>query len=428
MSRKYDLIVWGASGFTGQLVSDYVSQNYPNLKLAIAGRNQRKLEQISKSLGLKAEIVIADLENESNLDAMCQQTRVLISTAGPFAIIGTPIVAACVRNRTHYCDITGEGQWYRTVIDKYHEIAKEKKIKIIPSCGLDCVPSDLGALMMVEKLRCQNVRNISEVRMVIDSCTVSPSGGTLASVLNIFDSCSLASLLSLLNPYYLNPKLNDAIVVPPCNRKYHALAGDSNFVGYDLNFVSGAKALFNKTKSGFVAPWMMQIVNTRIVNRSNALSQWEYGEKFVYSERMRLPILAGLMYTIIIQPLVFISLMISPIRWIIKQFLPQSGEGSSNEAMKSMGFHAVLWGKGFRENAPDSEEVIVYGSIDINGCPGYLKTAVMLSECAVSLVEDVQILPTSDSSYGVVTPAVGIGKRLLERFNSRDTGIKFYSQ
>ena len=118
LKRKYDVVVWGVTGFTGTLVAEYLAKNYPALTWAVAGRSKSRIEDVLRKLSVKKDIIVADIKNTDSMDAMCSQTKVIISTAGPFALLGTPVVAACVRNATNYCDITGEGQWYREIVGK----------------------------------------------------------------------------------------------------------------------------------------------------------------------------------------------------------------------------------------------------------------------------------------------------------------------
>ena len=252
--KPYDLILWGATGFTGSLCARYLSVNYgEKLKIAIAGRNEDKLKALNVSnVGMilgnilfllsilyphcytSIDILTADLNDPSSLDKMTGQTTVLISTAGPFAKIGTtlediiyflfyvwrencilyraqptlfaclffkwtvgmPIVDACVRTSTNYVDITGEPQYVRKVIDSHHAEATSKGIKLVPCCGFDCIPSDLGCQMMVEEMKNRNLQP-KEVRLLVDKALGGASGGTIASVLNIIESSSLTQLTGI---------------------------------------------------------------------------------------------------------------------------------------------------------------------------------------------------------------------------------------
>ncbi len=150
--KKYDLIIWGASGFTGRLVAEYLIGKYgisDDLKWAVAARNQSKLETVMAEIGAeKVPMVIADSHDVASLNAMASQTKVICTTIGPYAKYGSELVAACIENGTDYCDLTGEVQWMRKMIDKHHEAAKAKGIRIVHTCGFDSIPSDMGVYFL----------------------------------------------------------------------------------------------------------------------------------------------------------------------------------------------------------------------------------------------------------------------------------------
>ena len=145
--NRFDIVIWGASSFTGKLVTEYFFKNFASnkIKWAIAGRNKSKLENIRLEVAdEKIPILVADSFDEKSLSLIVKETRVICSTVGPYALYGSLLVELCVKHSTNYCDITGEAHWIRTLIDKFHEDAKSKKIKIVNSCGFDSIPSDIG--------------------------------------------------------------------------------------------------------------------------------------------------------------------------------------------------------------------------------------------------------------------------------------------
>ena len=151
MQRDYDIIVWGATGFTGKLVTRYMEQNYTqgNLKWAVAGRNKSKLN----SLGLSEEnILIADSDDQESIDQLVQKTRVILTAVGPYARYGSGLVAACAKHGTHYCDLTGEVYWMRRMIEEYSSMAKDSGAKIVHTCGFDSIPSDLGTYFLQQAM------------------------------------------------------------------------------------------------------------------------------------------------------------------------------------------------------------------------------------------------------------------------------------
>ena len=157
MTRKWDIVVYGATGFTGRLCARYLAEHAPpELKLAIAGRNAEQLQALKGSLSREGlGVIVANSADPKSVDAMVAATRVIATTAGPFALYGTPVVDACVRHQTHYCDITGETPWVRDMIDAYHEAARDSGTRIVPLCGFDSVPADLGTWALVQHTRAQ---------------------------------------------------------------------------------------------------------------------------------------------------------------------------------------------------------------------------------------------------------------------------------
>jgi len=208
-NRKFDVVVYGATGFTGSLVAEYFAKEYSatNLKWAIAGRSQSKLQSLKQKLNLgpNVDVLVADAADQKSLDAMAESTKVVLSTTGPFALYGTPLVDACVRSSTNYCDITGESQWIRGIIDGYHDQAAASKLKIVNCCGFDCIPSDLGVMMMVDAMKEQGLEP-EEIRYVMKESLGGASGGTIASVMNIFDTASNSTLMQSASPYFLTPR------------------------------------------------------------------------------------------------------------------------------------------------------------------------------------------------------------------------------
>ena len=152
MEKDIDIIVYGATGFTGKLCMEYMASKERSTKWAIAGRNQEKLKTVADELCPEVEILIADSDDEDALDRLTQRAKVVLSTAGPFHRYGSKLVASCVKNNTHYVDITGENFWVKGLIDKHHDEASKKGVRIIPSCGYDSIPSDLGSLHCVQSM------------------------------------------------------------------------------------------------------------------------------------------------------------------------------------------------------------------------------------------------------------------------------------
>ena len=182
--REFDIIIWGASGFTGRLVAEYLFQNYSHdqLNWAIAGRDNKKLIGIrDKYLDENIPIIIADSFDEVSLIKMTERAKVICTTVGPYAKYGSLLVKSCVKSKTHYCDLAGEAQWIRKMIDLYHETARDNQIRIVNSCGFDSIPSDLGVYYIHKK---NSKKNLS-ISMRVTGAKGTYSGGTYASMQNI---------------------------------------------------------------------------------------------------------------------------------------------------------------------------------------------------------------------------------------------------
>ena len=209
-TKKLDLIIWGATGFTGQLVSKYISKTYSStdLKWGIAGRNKEKIFSIANKLNINDDrIFIADSNNIESLVKLTSKTKVICTTVGPYAKYGTNLVEACIGSGTDYCDITGETQWIRRIIDKYHKMAEEKKIKIINSCGFDSVPSDMGVYYSQKRIFEKTGEYASMINMRVAGAKGGISGGTYNSLSNVLEEARVDKDVrkTLMNPYGLNP-------------------------------------------------------------------------------------------------------------------------------------------------------------------------------------------------------------------------------
>lgn len=335
--RKYDVVVFGSTGFTGSLVAEYFAKNNPTgLKWAVAGRNEKKLNTLKEKLRLdeSVDVLVANTDDQESLDLMAKQTKVILSTAGPFALIGTPVIDACIRCDTHYCDTTGEAQWIRTIIDTYNDEAIEKKLKIVNCCGFDCIPSDLGTLMMVEKMKNLNLKPI-EIRYICRDTKSGASGGTIASVMNIYESSTSEMIEEGSNPFFLNPRdVRTNIPIQTKNSNVYKANQDTNGIIYD------------EIEGKWMMPWIMQAIDTRIVNRSNALFGWKYGQNLIYRELMTAPNLFTAILSSIIGAFVGPLLSFRFTRNIIKPFLMKQGEGPTQDILDTGFMKIGFWGRG----------------------------------------------------------------------------------
>jgi len=402
-SREFDIVLWGATGFTGRLVADYLVRNYlgseSGLRLALAGRNKEKLGDVANEVGApQLPILIGDSFDADSLDAIASKAEVLITTVGPYSKYGAEIVAACVRNGTDYCDLTGESHFVRAMIDAHHEEAEKTGARIVNCCGYDSIPSDLGTLMVQEAFKQRHGRYASEVKMAAGEMRGGPSGGTIATMMNVADELkenpSLRKVLG--NPYGLNPK---------------------GVRGPDKSDQTGVR--FDKDFDMWTGPFMMATINTRIVRRSHALMGLPWGEDFRYSEVMStgkgakgwsraVSLTAGIVALIGGVALPFT-------RPLLEKRLPSPGEGPSKEVRDNGFFKTRLLALG--------DGQVVRGLVADRHDPGYGSTAIMLSESAMCLVLDGAEL---EAEGGILTPASAMGMRLVERL--RAAGMTFEVQ
>ena len=396
-TKQLDLIIWGATGFTGQLVSEYINKKYSNtaLKWGIAGRNKEKASVIAKRLNIaKDRVFIADCNNIESLIKLTSKTKVICTTVGPYAKLGTNLVDACIKTNTNYCDITGETQWIRKMIDKYHSKAKENKIKIINSCGFDSIPSDMGVFYSQKKLFEKTGEYANKINMRVAGAKGGISGGTYNSLSNVLEEARVDKEVrkTLTNPYGLNP-------IDKQNGPDKA----------DLQSV-----IFDKVSNSWIAPFVMAGINTKIVRRSHALIDFKYGSDFSYDEAT----LSG--KGVLGQVKGYLSLIPiflatrkkgSFIKNIVDYVLPKSGEGPS-EKTRISGYYNLRFYL-TQQNKIYLSKVI--GDMD----PGYGSTSKMLAESAVCLALD-----KTPETYGILTPSVALGDPLLKRLQE-NAGLTF---
>ena len=396
-TKQLDLIIWGATGFTGQLVSEYINKKYSNtaLKWGIAGRNKEKASVIAKRLNIaKDRVFIADCNNIESLIKLTSKTKVICTTVGPYAKLGTNLIDACIKTNTNYCDITGETQWIRKMIDKYHSKAKENKIKIINSCGFDSIPSDMGVFYSQKKLFEKTGEYANKINMRVAGAKGGISGGTYNSLSNVLEEARVDKEVrkTLTNPYGLNP-------IDKQNGPDKA----------DLQSV-----IFDKVSNSWIAPFVMAGINTKIVRRSHALIDFKYGSDFSYDEAT----LSG--KGVLGQVKGYLSLIPiflatrkkgSFIKNIVDYVLPKSGEGPS-EKTRISGYYNLRFYL-TQQNKIYLSKVI--GDMD----PGYGSTSKMLAESAVCLALD-----KTPETYGILTPSVALGDPLLKRLQE-NAGLTF---
>ncbi len=392
--KDLDIVVYGATGFTGQLCVAYLDAlvaKGKKLRWAIAGRNGEKLSAMKAGLASEAEVLVADADNLAGLEALTARAKVVLSTAGPFHRYGSNLVAACVKNAAHYVDITGENFWTKQLIEKHHGEAAAKGVRIIPSCGFDSIPSDLGTYFAV-------THTSGPVRRVqsFHSYQGEASGGTLETIFSMPD-LNLGD--DLTDPFLLNPEGS----VSPLMR-----AGSKD------GFAVAKKPEIN----GFGAPFIMAAANTRVVRRSAALlaeRQLPYGPDFTYHESSFHKGRFGALKALFGLAAMGVVIM-TPLRKLVRPLLRQPGEGPDQAARDNGWFDC----KFIVETEDGQKQVFaIYGE----GDPGYKVTSKLVAECALCLLEDADRLPGGASYGGILTSASGLGDPLIARLSK--AGIHF---
>ena len=391
MEKNLDIVVYGATGFTGKLCAKYLSENSVDLNWAIAGRNKEKLEELKKELSLDVDIFIAESNDQKALDNITKNTKVVLSTAGPFHRYSSNLVKSCVKNSSDYVDITGEFFWIREMIDPHHEEASSKGVRIIPACGYDSIPSDLGTFFSSTKIK-EPIKRIESFHAGQGGV----SGGTTETGFSMGD-------------LKLGKKMNDPFVLNPeksVSNEQKLLSSDS--VGIKKN---------NLIES-WTGPFIMAVSNTRVVRRSAALlelNQEGYGVNFTYQEHaFYKKFRTALLVTFV--TLLFGLILSTPIRKLVRPLLPKPGEGPSEETMENGFFDSF-----FTAELDNGEKKLfrVHGK----GDPGYKVTSKFVCESALTLVKDREKLPGGNEYGGVLTPASGLGQPLIDRLSSN--GVHF---
>lgn len=405
-TREFDVIVWGASGFTGALVAEYLLEQYgvgAGLKWALAGRNMPKLERIRNDLAAGSDvanlpILIADSNDLASLEQLTKRSRVICSTVGPYALYGSKLVAACAAAGTHYCDLAGEVHWMRQMIDAHHATAIASGAKIVHSCGFDSIPSDLGVYWLHNEMQQRHGVACRTIKYRTESFKGSFSGGTVASMMNMMELAEQdTAVMTILNdPYSLNP------------------AGGSR----GLDGPEKTHPEFDPDFACWITPFLMAAINTKVVRRSNALLDFVYGHDFRYDEgtliafgRLGFPIAAlaaggAALFTR--------ATRAKRLRDLLARVLPEPGEGPDRERRNSGHFKIQLLGT-HPDDAAKNLRLRIHGDRD----PGYGSTAKMLGESAVCLAND----PLDDRA-GVLTPAVAMGQQLVDRLHE-NAGVTF---
>ena len=397
-TRAHDVVVFGATGFVGRLTAAYLAEHAPaGARIALAGRSAAKLEEAKAALGAAAvdwPVIVADSSDHAAMAELARSTTAVATTVGPYLRHGLPLVLACAAEGTHYADLTGEVLFMRKSIDAAQAAAQASGSRIVHTCGFDSIPSDLGVFLLAEHAREHALGGLEETTLVVKAIAGGVSGGTVDSLRGQLDEAKRdkASRRIMFDPYSLSP---DRDAEPD-------LGSERDPAG----------VIHDPELGGYLAPFVMGTVNTRVVRRSNALRGHAYGSKLRYRELMlggRLPLgpvkaaaIAGGLGVLVA------GLAIPPTRKLLDRLLPDPGEGPSEAAREKGHFRIDI-------HARTGSGARLVCEIQAQGDPGYKATAVMLGESALALAIDTDRLP---HATGVLTPATAMGMVLIERLRA----------
>ena len=386
-NREFDVIIWGASGFTGRIATNYMHAQYGdgNISWAIAGRNQAKLDSVRNQRDI--DVLIAESDDEESLKELVQKTKVLLTTVGPYSKYGSKLVATCAEYGTDYCDLTGESLWMREMISAYDESARNSGARIVHTCGFDSIPSDIGVYFLQKEMIARHGVPARHVKFRLRTAKGGMSGGTadsgLAMVEKVEKDKNLRSQLT--DPYLLN----------------------NNFRGADGP--DRISPFYDEDFDSWVAPFVMGPINTRVVRRSAELLGDMYGSNFRYDEgiltRGGPTGFLGATGIGLATGLAMATLAAPPTRKIIKRLIPKPGEGPSEQEQEQGFFEIELKAK-----HPDDESLDLRAIVKGDRDPGYGSTAKMIVESALALAHD-----DIKKGGGFWTPASVIGDQLLQR-------------
>ena len=405
-NKEFEIIVFGATSFVGKIVCNYLVHEHrePNLRWAMAARSEVKLRKLKASLGqasVQIPLLVVDAGDESALRAMCERTAVIISTVGPYALYGEPLVRSCVSTGTDYCDLTGEPQWIRRMIHRYHAEAVVGGARIVHCCGFDSIPSDLGVKYLQQQAMQQFGSYCSEVKMRVKNLKGGASGGTIASMLNLYDEMD--------RDHAVREQMTDIFSLCPADFQKRTPQQE-------------IKVLYDKDFGSWAGPFVMAAINTRVVLRSNALRLHSDEQHFSYDEgtltglgrkgekrARRLARGTGLLMR---------ALSITLLRGFIKRFVvPKPGTGPSPEAQLTGCYDLRFFGR-----TAAGQEISVQVTDDRD--PGYGATARILAQSALCLCREVD---KEQIKGGFWTPATVFGDAMFARLRNF-TGMRFNVQ
>ena len=405
--REFDLVVWGASGFTGRLVAEHLAERVTAgmpLRWALGGRNESKLHGIRSGLGAdfaELPVLVADSHDPDALASLAARTAVVISTVGPYALYGSELVAACAAAGTDYCDLAGETQWIRRMIIEHEATAQQTGARIVHCCGFDSIPFDLGVFAAQRAMQEQHGVYARDVTGLMRKMKGEFSGGTFASMINLMKEASVDK--------DLRRQLRDlAMLIPDAERSIRSPACET-------------RVCWCPEGDTWTAPFVMSPVNTRIVQRSHALLGNPWADALNYEEAMATGsgvkgrTRANLMT--MGTGAMMMAAAIGPTRSLLERLMPKPGEGPDEQSRLSGHYRAE-----FIAHHPENRALDVLLAVTGDRDPGYGSTSKMLAESALCLAFD-----ALDTQGGSWTPASAMGAALISRLEAH-AGMAFSVQ
>lgn len=395
-AREFEIIVYGASGFTGRLVAENIQRTYGDqVKWAMAGRDQAKLEGIKAEIGANVPVIVVNARDSAALQSMAARTKVVLTTVGPYQLYGEPLLAACVKAGTDYVDLCGEPNWMAAMIAKYGDAAKASGARIVFSCGFDSIPFDLGVFYLQEQAKQRFGAPVPRVKGRVRNMKGTFSGGTMASMLATMEAIKR------------DPGLVKAMADP------FALAGEQAAVQ------PSGEAVQRDEGIGWSAPFVMAAINTKNVMRSNKLTNYAYGRDFQYDEMITtgdgdagekraraMQKQSNTQNAMINFP---------PTRAFLRAFvLPKPGQGPNKEQRENGSYDVLFVGEA-------SDGRTLRSSVKGDKDPGYASTSRMITESALCLARDV---PHEETAGGIWTTAPAMGAKLIDRLQ-KNAGLRF---
>jgi short subunit dehydrogenase-like uncharacterized protein len=407
-----DILLWGGTSSTGRVIAGYLLNKYglgKNFSWALGGRNIKKLEELRTELALtypvatKLQIFTADSMNVKSLNDLVPKFKVIATTVGPYAAYGESLVAACAKAGVDYCDLTGEVTFVKNMIEKYHQKAIDSGARIVPSCGFDSIPSDLGTLMLQVEAIKKFGRPCDEVKFFVTGMKGGIGGGTSATIIYLFDLMARDKSITKV--------LADPNALIPAGENLKKPVND------ELNIK------WSKDLNKWVGPFIMAPFNTRVVRRSNYLLKYKYGKNFQYSEKQAFGkgssgfAKAALATTGLIAA--FGLLAFTQSRKVISRYImPKPGVGPSYKTMASGFFKIKIIG--FQIDTGGSLVQKITAQVGDDGDPGHKSTSKMLAESAIYLAQNPR---AANDKGGILTPASALGLPFIKRL--QDAGMTF---